>query len=70
MKKTILLTVFVASSFKIVSGQYNALYSFGAYFETVEFYNQSTVPNAHYFWNFGDGTGSNIHNPIHKFPEN
>jgi PKD repeat protein len=54
---------------KIVQGQCNVLFSFSAYFEEVAFVNQSTVSNAHYFWNFGDGTGSNYKNPIHKFPE-
>lgn len=70
MKKIIGLIIFFVLTSRMASGQCNALYSFGAYFETVEFYNQSTVANAHYFWNFGDGTGSNIYNPVHKFPEN
>lgn len=46
------------------------LYSYGAYFTNVHFFNQSTVQNAHYFWNFGDGTGSNDINPVHNFPDN
>lgn len=54
---------------KIVQGQCNVLFSFSAYFQEVAFLNQSNVSNAHYFWNFGDGTGSNYKNPIHKFPE-
>ncbi len=49
--------------------QCSSLFSFAAYFETVNFSNQSTTSNAHYFWNFGDGTGSNFQNPIHIFPE-
>jgi len=51
------------------SGQCSALFSFGANFETVNFYNQSNVPNAHFFWNFGDGIGSNLKDPIHKYSE-
>lgn len=69
MKKLILLTIFALSTFRIVSGQCSSLFSFGAYFETVHFYNQSAIPNAHYWWNFGDGTGSNTLHPVHIFPE-
>lgn len=50
-------------------GQCTASYSFAANSETVNFANLSNVPNAHYFWNFGDGTGSNALNPVHTFPE-
>lgn len=46
-----------------------SLFSYGANFETVSFYNQSSVPNAHYWWNFGDGTSSHFENPIHTYPE-
>jgi PKD repeat protein len=46
-----------------------SLYSYGAYFETVSFLNQSSVSNAHYWWNFGDGTSSHFENPVHTFPE-
>lgn len=35
----------------------------------VNFSNTSVVANAHYWWNFGDGTGSNIKTPLHVFPE-
>lgn len=46
-----------------------SLFSYGATFETVSFVNQSTVSNAHYWWNFGDGTGSYYENPVHTYPE-
>lgn len=46
-----------------------SLFSYGANFETVSFFNQSSVPNAHYWWNFGDGTSSHFENPIHTYPE-
>ncbi|MCC6370735.1 MAG: T9SS type A sorting domain-containing protein [Bacteroidia bacterium] len=62
----LLSTIFYLSD---VNGQCTSLFSFGANFETVNFYNQSTVSNAHFFWNFGDGTGSNLKNPIHKYSE-
>ncbi|HYV93420.1 MAG TPA: T9SS type A sorting domain-containing protein [Chitinophagales bacterium] len=44
-------------------------YSYSGTNENVTFINLSTVQNAHYFWNFGDGSGSIEENPIHKFPE-
>lgn len=70
MKKLFILTTIVVMTTSNIFGQCTSLFSFGAYFETVTFINQSTVLNAHYFWNFGDGTGSNYQNPIHRFPEN
>jgi PKD repeat protein len=70
MKKLITLIVIVAASTTTILGQCTSLFSFAAYFNTVNFLNQSTVSNAHYFWNFGDGTGSNFANPIHTFPDN
>lgn len=69
MKKTVFLVVSALISASTVSGQCSGLFSFAANFETVNFFNQSTVSNAHYFWNFDDGTGSNLKDPIHKFPE-
>jgi hypothetical protein len=54
----------------IAAGQCNSLFSFTANLNKVTFINQSSISNAHYFWNFGDGTGSNIVNPIHAFPGN
>lgn len=69
MKKIILLSVFVIVNALTVFSQCPASYSFAATSETVSFTNQSAVPNAHYFWNFGDGTGSNAQNPVHTFPE-
>ncbi|MBD80890.1 MAG: hypothetical protein CL840_18380 [Crocinitomicaceae bacterium] len=47
----------------------SSLFSYGAQFEKVAFINHSTGSNLHYWWNFGDGTGSNFKNPIHTFPE-
>jgi len=69
MKKVIFLPIYVMISASAIFGQCSSLFSFAANFETVNFYNQSSLSNAHYFWNFGDGTGSNFRDPIHKFPE-
>ena len=61
------LTIFLVAS---AAGQgCMSLFSYGANFETVTFMNQSTISNAHYWWNFGDGTGSYYDHPIHTFPE-
>jgi len=60
--------------FSILSYTYSqtcyAFYAFSANYETVHFFNQSTSSNIHYYWNFGDGTGSNVKEPVHKFQEN
>lgn len=63
------MTAIATLNVATVFGQCTSLFSFAAYFESVTFLNQSSVTNAHYFWNFGDGTGSNFQNPVHKFPE-
>lgn len=68
MKKLIILTISIVTFTALSIGQCNSLFSFAAYFNQVTFVNQSTVSNAHYFWNFGDGTGSNLANPLHTFP--
>lgn len=60
---------FLVINVSLSLAQCASLFSFAANFETVNFYNQSNIPNSHYFWNFGDGTGSNFKDPIHKFPE-
>lgn len=69
MKKIILLIAIVILKVTSTFGQCTSLFSYAAYFDEVTFINQSEVQNAHYFWNFGDGTGSNFQNPIHNFPE-
>ncbi len=69
MKKLITLLAIVTLYVSTAIGQCTSLFSFTGYFETVTFSNQSSVSNSHYFWNFGDGTGSNFENPTHKFPE-
>jgi PKD repeat protein len=69
MKKTI-LPLLILLSLGSLYAQCNANFSFTINNETVTFTNLSAVSNAHYFWNFGDGTGSNLEHPMHTFPEN
>ena len=47
----------------------NAYYSFIKLNELVSFQNLSNINNAHFYWNFGDGTGSNYENPNHVYYE-
>src|ERR1700683_502434 len=70
MRKIIVLMALAVTITASAVGQCTTLFSFAAYFNTVTFINQSSVSNAHYFWNFGDGTGSNIVNPEHTFANN
>lgn len=69
MKRVILLAIIIILKATTIFGQCSSLFSYAAYYDSVTFINQSNIQNAHYFWNFGDGTGSNYQNPIHKFPE-
>ena len=62
------LSIFLSSS-SAIAQNCTSMFSYGANFEVVDFINQSSVSNAHYWWNFGDGTGSHIESPIHTFPE-
>lgn len=68
--KRLLISFILTQTFGVSAQVCKALFSYGAQFEKVSFYNQSTFSNAHYFWNFGDGTSSNLKNPIHEFPGN
>lgn len=40
--------------------------SFG---DSLVFTNTSTTANAHYYWSFGDGDGSNVTDPYHIYPD-
>ena len=70
MNRFFILLTFLVISIQLQSQTCKSYYSFHENYELVDFYNESTVANAHYWWNFGDGTGSNFFNPIHTFPEN
>jgi len=69
MKWIFTITLFSIFSTSVLSQTCSSLFTYGTSFETVNFINQSTVNNAHYWWNFGDGTGSNSENPEHTYPE-
>lgn len=49
--------------------QCTADFSYSVNWDTVTFANQSSVSNAHYYWNFGDGSTSYESNPVHVFIE-
>ena len=67
-----LFTFFLACLFAFSAKAQNctSLFSYYTNNETVDFYNRSTVSNAHYWWNFGDGTSSHFKNPSHTFLDN
>lgn len=44
-------------------------YTYSGSADTLTFINTSTVSNAHYYWSFGDGGGSNVANPVHVYPD-
>jgi PKD repeat protein len=68
----LLLSISVLFFFSYQANSQNclSLFSYGANFETVSFFNQSQISNAHYWWNFGDGSGSYEYEPIHEYPDN
>ena len=67
-----IFTFFLACLFAFSANAQNctSLFSYHTNNETVDFNNRSTVSNAHYWWNFGDGTSSHFKNPSHTFPDN
>ncbi len=50
-------------------GQCSCAFSHSGAADTLAFTNLSSVANAHYYWNFGDGSTSYEQSPIHGFPE-
>ncbi len=67
--KKVLRFIFPLIPLSSAFGQCTSSFSFAINSETISFTNQTNVLNAHYFWNFGDGTGSNSTSPVHSFPE-
>lgn len=67
--KLLTLVIILVARTITVNGQCTANYSYSGTTDTLTFTNQSTVSNAHYYWNFGDGSGSNDFSPIHVFPD-
>ena len=70
MKKLTTLIIILATGIIKADGQCNANYSYSGATNSLTFTNLSTVANAHYYWNFGDGSGSTATNLIHIFPDN
>jgi Secretion system C-terminal sorting domain/PKD domain len=69
MNKLFTLVIFLVARTITVNGQCTANYSYSGTTDTLTFTNQSAVLNEHYYWNFGDGSGSNEFSPIHVFPD-
>ena len=68
--KKLLFIFLIIMKLTLLGQSCSSLFSFAGYLEKVTFYNQSSLSNAHYYWNFGDGTSSNLKNPVHIYPEN
>ncbi|MBS1545837.1 MAG: T9SS type A sorting domain-containing protein [Bacteroidetes bacterium] len=62
---TALLSVFIGPA---MFAQCTLNFSHSANWDTLSFTNLSSVPNAHYYWNFGDGSTSYQDSPVHVFP--
>ena len=68
MKLTLSLTILL-SSITSFSQTCTCNYSFTGNYEVKSFIMQSNINNPHFYWNFGDGSGTYIQNPVHTFPE-
>ena len=68
MKKLMILVIILARTIT-ANGQCTPNYSWAGTTDTLSFTNLSSVSNAHYYWNFGDGSGSNDFSPTHAFPD-
>lgn len=67
-------SIFILLSFLVISLTFNAQTCVANYTntgsaDTITFTNNSTLSNPHYYWDFGDGSGSNVKDPIHIFPD-
>ena len=69
MNRLLTLVIILVAKTITVNGQCTANYSYSGTTDTLTFTNQSSVSNAHFYWNFGDGSGSNDFSPIHVFPD-
>lgn len=69
MDKLLILVIILVARAITVNGQCSAYYTYSGTNDTLTFTNQSTISNAHFYWNFGDGSGSNEISPIHVFPD-
>lgn len=69
MNKLLTLVIILSAWTITANGQCTANYFHSGTTDTLTFTNQSTLSNAHYYWNFGDGSGSNDFSPVHVFPD-
>lgn len=67
--KKVFFTVLLSQSANIaLFGQCTANYTYFDNSDSIVFQNLSLGTNNHFYWNFGDGSGSNAVNPLHVFP--
>ncbi|MBK6342653.1 MAG: T9SS type A sorting domain-containing protein [Flavobacteriales bacterium] len=69
MKTRTILTLLSAFAGLLVRGQCSADFSHVSNWDTLAFTNLSSVSNARYYWNFGDGSTSYEADPEHVFIE-
>ena len=68
-KKLLTLLLLLLTRVITANGQCTTNYSFAGTTDTLVFTNLSSLSNAHFYWNFGDGSGSNAFSPTHVFPD-
>lgn len=69
MYPRVLFATMAAIRIMTVHGQCTADFDLSANWDTVTFTNLSSVSNARYYWNFGDGSTSYETSPVHVFIE-
>ncbi len=68
MKKLLFLAL-VSLLYEPVIAQCVPSFSYSGSTDTISFMNSSVVSDAHYYWDFGDGSGSTVVSPLHIFPD-
>ncbi len=69
MLNRILLALVLLLSTASVYAQCSAGFTPTSFGDSLVFTNTSTTSNAHYYWSFGDGDGSNEVDPYHIYPD-
>ena len=62
----VLVLLFATAS---LNAQCTAGFTPASFGDSLVFTNTSTLANAHYYWSFGDGDGSNNQDPYHIYPD-